>query len=439
MILLGNYNFYPFNAGGSEVYVAGLAGYLQEQGEEVRIVAAIPADSFPPVFTGAQIRVAFYSHENLMVAGVWLKSESTRQIYAKYDPVHVSDWINFFRQFPGWLPDVFHLHGYTGIMNTALAEAIRSLSPQVPFLFSYHTAVSCPKGTLYRMNREACMLTPELLPCTACLLNHYSGIPEWISGPLSWLMPSFSSDALPARLRLKSLTGEELASFRRLTGLADQWFVFSDFIRERVKALGVSEEKIARIRHGIADLFFQPAGSPGRTEVPQTFAYVGRLEKLKGIMTLISAWNDLPVSASRKLILIAPVNSKTSLTIRKALETLKSRPDVEHIGGLKRTGLPAVLDSVHCLIVPSECVETGPLVIHEAVARGLNVLASDLGGTQELAVFYGTGCRTFKTGDAGDLSQKILDFTWQPVTHPVQTETEHYHQVYSRYPGRRTP
>ncbi len=439
MILLGNYNFYPFHAGGSEVYVAGLAGYLQDQGEKVRIVAAIPADAYPPVFTGTQIRVAFYTHENLMVAGVWLKAESTRQIYAKYDPVHVADWINFFRQFPDWLPAVFHLHGYTGTVNTAISEAVRSLAPQVLFLFSYHTPVSCPKGTLYRMNRETCTLVPDVQPCTACLLNHYAGIPEWLAPPVSLLLPPVSAGILPARLKMKSLVSDDLDSFRKLTDQVDHWYVFSDYILDRVRAGKVPPEKITRIRHGISPLF--TGGSPDRPgpELPVTFIFMGRLEKIKGILTLINAWQMLPESDERKLILIGMLKPETPAEIKLAIEDLARRKDVEIRSGVSREKIPAVLDSGHCMIIPSEWVEIGPLVFHEAIARGLNVLASDIGGTRELASVYGAGCRTFKTGDAGDLRQKIQDFSWQPVHKPVQTETEHYQQVYSRYPGRRTP
>lgn len=434
MILLGNYNYYPFHSGGSEVYVSGLARFLESQGEEVRIIASIPKESHPAVFTGKCLQIAFYSYCGNQIAGVWLKSESTRQIYAKYDKAHVSDWVDFFRQFPDWIPDLFHLHGYTGAINTAIPEALKSLKPGLPFYFSYHTPVSCPKGTLYRFNREACTVIPDQSVCTACLLNQNASLSAALATVSARFMPALSSPGLPALLRMKSLTGDELNSFQRLVLLADHWFVFSDYILERVKTSGVIEGKITRIRHGISNLFLLKKGQINRTDSPVKFVFMGRMEKIKGVLTLINAWMNLPESNERKLQLIGMIRPETPKMVKNGIEKLSRRNDVEVLNSIQREELPGILDQAHCLIIPSEWIEIGPLVFHEAIARGMNVIASDIGGTEELSRFYGSGCTTFRTGNTTDLKTKIESFKFEKINHTVQGETEHYAGVFALYP-----
>ncbi len=43
---------------------------------------------------------------------------------------------------------------------------------------------------------------------------------------------------------------------------------------------------------------------------------------------------------------------------------------------------------VHCVIIPSEWFEIGPLVFHEAISAQCNIIASDIGGCAELGNYY---------------------------------------------------
>lgn len=65
------------------------------------------------------------------------------------------------------------------------------------------------------------------------------------------------------------------------------------------------------------------------------------------------------------------------------------------------------------LVVPSICYENFPLVIAEAFACGLPVLASRLGACAEIVQHAVTGLH-FTPADAGDLAEKVA-WAW---THP---------------------
>lgn len=435
-ILLANYNYYPDHSGGSEVYVSGLVGFLRKGGHEVRIVAAIPVGTMADKldFSGSAVRISIYNYDDFPVAGVWLENETTDQIYGKYDPVQVTDWKTFFHKNPDWIPDFIHLHGYTGTINTALVEGLRSISPGLPFYFSYHTPVSCPKGTLYRFNREECSIKPNPVDCTSCQIHNLTQLPVFAAKLAGILLPLLSWNKLPAIFRMKHLVSLELQSFERIKLLAGHWFVFSEYIRNILLINKINPEIITMIRHGIDPRFIDFPASGIRPDKPVTFVFMGRMEKIKGVLTLINAWMNLPESNERKLQLIGMIRPETPKIVKNGIEKLSRRNDVEVLNSIQREELPGILDQAHCLIIPSEWIEIGPLVFHEAIARGMNVIASDIGGTEELSRFYGNGCTTFRTGNTTDLKTKIESFKFEKINPTVQGETEHYAGVVALYP-----
>jgi glycosyltransferase involved in cell wall biosynthesis len=63
------------------------------------------------------------------------------------------------------------------------------------------------------------------------------------------------------------------------------------------------------------------------------------------------------------------------------------------------------MKNANCLIVPSLCYENSPTVIYEAIAVGLPIIASKIGGITELLLDYGG--IMFDPGDERELSDKM--------------------------------
>lgn len=61
----------------------------------------------------------------------------------------------------------------------------------------------------------------------------------------------------------------------------------------------------------------------------------------------------------------------------------------------------------HCLIVPSLCYENAPLVIGEALSRGIPVIAARIGGTHELIQEEKTGW-TYAPADMEDFLRVLF-------------------------------
>ncbi|MBN1299753.1 MAG: glycosyltransferase family 4 protein [Melioribacteraceae bacterium] len=104
------------------------------------------------------------------------------------------------------------------------------------------------------------------------------------------------------------------------------------------------------------------------------FLYAGRLDKEKGLATLLSAFRDLP---DQKLIIAGTGSMMDFLRNQKT-------HNVEIAGYKKGEELKELIGSAKFLILPSECYESNPMVILEAFSLGTPVIGSNLGGIAEI-------------------------------------------------------
>ncbi len=118
---------------------------------------------------------------------------------------------------------------------------------------------------------------------------------------------------------------------------------------------------------------------PGRTPVeerhPARFAYVGRLEPIKGVVPLVEAFASAP-----ELELVVAGEGSQLGDVSALAERL---PNVSVAGRLDRDGVGELMASVTALVVPSVGYETGPIVAIEAFSHGTPVIGRSLGGVAE--------------------------------------------------------
>jgi glycosyltransferase involved in cell wall biosynthesis len=436
-ILLLNYNYYPYAWGGSEVYVHNWAKFLVSQGHSVTVLAAVPIKKQENiVFRDNTLQVCFYEYEGIKVLGASLFNETTEEIYSKYNPFWVQSWQQFFSQLLphqnfAWL----HYNGYTGLISTALAEGLHAAQRQLHLatakvMTSYHTPISCPNGKLLYHQTTACSITPTVSTCASCVVNSVYHIPSFL-GAVWAVLPAVSHQKLPTPFQMKHFVAQSLQSFHRLNAITQHWLVMSEEISQVIQRMGVDSQKISMVRHGIHPDFIpeKPINKPTNKII---FAYMGRFETIKGVHTLLQAWLGLSKNSHHlpvELLMIGELQSQNTV-IQAWIDKAKRNESVRFLGNQKREQIIEILHEVHCVIIPSEWVEIGPLVLHEAIASGANIIASDIGGTKELANYYNEGCTTFAQGNVEDLQNKIRNFVYQPISPKVQTQTTHYKKIY---------
>lgn len=363
---------------------------------------------------------------------------STADIYQKYQPTWEEDWLAFFafvQQEQDWHPERLHLHGFTSVIGLAMLKAFKQRFTGAPIHASYHTPISCPKGTLLRWGKEECTIQANTKDCTGCSWQAKTQWPIWAASLVGALWPARTSSKLPTALQWKMLVGSAVQAFHELSTLVNQWWVFSDQIRQVLLAQGIAPPRITMGRHAAASVFHQGSSAPTRATDICIFAFVGRFTAIKGLGTLLQAWQQLPIQANRQLWLIGD-NNAADPEINTLLAQLTQRPDIRLLGKKSPEALAELYTQIHALIVPSEWVEIGPIVVHEALACGANVLGSAIGGIRELSTYYPSGAvQLFPSGDVQALASLLSKYQYQALPCVVATEAEHYQKVQNWYLG----
>jgi glycosyltransferase involved in cell wall biosynthesis len=157
---------------------------------------------------------------------------------------------------------------------------------------------------------------------------------------------------------------------------------------------GLPAERVHVKPHFVADPGFS-------RELGSDAVFIGRLERNKGIHTLLEAVRGLP-HVSLKVIGDGPAAEEVDRFIADS----GLAPRVERLGQLSRERTLDVLRQARVCVVPSEVHETFGLVTIEAFACGIPVVASRMGALPEIVSDGRTGW-TVPPGSGGALADAL--------------------------------
>ncbi|MDZ4404121.1 glycosyltransferase family 4 protein [Prosthecobacter sp.] len=131
--------------------------------------------------------------------------------------------------------------------------------------------------------------------------------------------------------------------------------------------------------------------------------FIGRLVKPKGVHILLQAVQSLHERGMRFQTCIVGDGPERAL-LEERMRSDESGAVVRFLGKLAEADLPEVLRQACVLVVPSLGGEVFGMVVLENMARGIPVIASDIGAFQEV---MGDAGVSFQTGDADDLARHL--------------------------------
>jgi glycosyltransferase involved in cell wall biosynthesis len=129
--------------------------------------------------------------------------------------------------------------------------------------------------------------------------------------------------------------------------------------------------------------------------------FVGRLSPEKGLQTLLKAWDGIEYPL--RILGGGPLQLSLSANLSRWISVLGHRPHAE---------IEPAMRQARFLVMPSEYIEGFPMVIVEAFANGLPVIASRLGTMADVIEDGVTGLH-FTAGNPDDLAAKV---SWA-ITH----------------------
>jgi glycosyltransferase involved in cell wall biosynthesis len=172
------------------------------------------------------------------------------------------------------------------------------------------------------------------------------------------------------------------------------YIVMTEFARNKFIDGGLSPARITVKPH-----FLDP--DPGVGKGGGTYAlFVGRLSSEKGVETLLNAWEELGHTLKLNIVGDGPLAAKVS-------QSSHNNSSIEWLGSKSSQEVYTLMGDATCLIFPSQWYETFGLVVIEALARGTPVVASRIGGIEEIVEHAKTGL-LFTPGDHHDLARQIL-------------------------------
>ena len=205
--------------------------------------------------------------------------------------------------------------------------------------------------------------------------------------------PGFAAVLAGRLLRVPVVISEHYSAFP-MGGLDRRQLARARFAFARAeRVLPVSRALEAGIRrHGLEGafevlpnvvdtaLFHPPEASP--PEEPYRFLFVGRMDPIKGVDTLLAAAATLGDAVRPwHLDLVGDGPYRARYEALADVPGLRGR--VTFHGTLDKAEIALFMRRAHLLVLPSRW-ENAPCVVIEALASGLPVLASDVGGIPEL-------------------------------------------------------
>ncbi len=374
--------FYPDPVGGTEVYVEALVRGLSRRG--VQAVVAAPAK-----------RGVSYRHAELEIRRFAISGgvEDVSDLYGEGD---VEAARAFGRIVDQEHPDLVHLHAFTSGVSLRLVREVKRKG--IAVLFTYHTpTVSCLRGTLMRWGKEACDGRLDLGLCTRCTL-HGLGLPRGMAD-LVGQVPALAGKVLESMrlsggvwtaLRMRELVSMRHACTRALWAEADHVVAVCGWVQDLLVANGVPPAKITLCRQGLAHEVEGDASRVCPRDPAESrsaairAAFIGRLDPTKGLHILIQAMRKSP-RLPFQLDVYGIVQDSAAGAYRERLGKLVAGDRrVAFRDPLPAKGIVGCLRGYDLLVVPSQWLESGPMVVLEAFAAGIPVLGSRLGGIAEL-------------------------------------------------------
>jgi glycosyltransferase involved in cell wall biosynthesis len=277
-------------------------------------------------------------------------------------------------------PDLVHIHNFFPTLSPSIHHALSSAGvPVVQTLHNYR--LLCPASTLLRDGKPCEDCAFRLLPWPAVLHKCYRD-------------SRTASAAVAAMLAFH----RQIGTWRRTVS---RFIALSEFAREKFTAGGIPGQKIVVKPHFVAS---DPGIGSGRGGYA---LFVGRLTEEKGIQVLLDAWKLLPDGVQLRIVGDGPLRQKVEQTARNST-------NIEWLPWQSREEVCRLMADAAVLIMPSIWYEGFGLVIIEAYASALPVIASDIGALAEIVRDGVTG-RLFKPGDAEDLARKVIDVLGSPV------------------------
>jgi glycosyltransferase involved in cell wall biosynthesis len=339
--------FYPpYSFGGDAMYLYRLCHGLAEQGHHVEVIHCV--DSFHLLHPG-EPKIPFAEHPGVIRHELrspygWLSPLVTQQTGQPWLKLKTIQKVLTSRRF-----DVIQFHN-TSLLGLGALEIDPGHPAYVKMYMTHEHWLICPMHVLWKFNARACD-KPDCLRCVV----------QGKRPPALWRYTGM----LP-----------------RAVKHVDQ-FVSPSRFTARMHATRGFPVEVAHLPYFIDSVDEDWCNPEPPPQEKPYILFVGRLELIKGLQTVIPLWDRVP---DLDLLVVGSGNYSNEL---RALAG--SNPRIRFLGPMSQKQLGALYYHATAVIVPSITYETFGIIIIEAFARKTPVIVRNLGALPEVVEDSGGG------------------------------------------------
>jgi glycosyltransferase involved in cell wall biosynthesis len=269
-------------------------------------------------------------------------------------------------------PDIAHLHIYYGKLTASILAPLKNHG--IPIVQTLHE---------YKL----------LCPVYNCI--SHDSICEECSGSRFWKCATKRCNRGSLTRSIISTAESYVSKWLGSSDAVDHFIAVSEFMARKMREIGVPAEKITTVYNFVDTEKFTPAKEHGSYVL-----YFGRLERTKGLITLLNAMKQVPDIKCK----IAGDGSA-----RQEIVDFITRNNMDNVELIEFTSGGALAELVHgsiCTLIPSEWYENCPMSVLESLAWGRPIIGSRIGGIPELIRDDEDGLLV-EPGDANGLAAAI--------------------------------
>jgi len=397
-VILCLHHFLPEFVGGTEIYTFNLAKQLIQQNIEVVMLIPNLGVGNTEEYDYEGVRVIKYAENSV---------EDRAMILGKKKP----DGIKIFGELLiKEQPSLVHFHELAPGRGISIFHVEKAYQLKIPIVITFHVPFyTCFKGSLIYKEATKCDGEIKIDRCTACVYHQkgITGFKGFLFNKFSMglydlhINPTGLNSKLGTALGLPYVISKIKKDLVKLSSFSERIVVIACWYKQVLERNKVPVEKITFIKQGLPVKRNNEIKSI-EVNLPIRVVYMGRITQLKGLHLLIDAILELPSSSISLTIYGLETPDPYVLACK---EKTKNAGNIFWKGRIAPSEVISTFSEYHLLCLPS-AFEMSPLVIQEAFAAGIPVLASDVYGNAE-QIKDGFNGWLFRFNDSEDLRNKL--------------------------------
>jgi glycosyltransferase involved in cell wall biosynthesis len=402
------HQFLPNYSYGTEVLTRDTGLEMLARGHEVHVLTTNPAARGESV----DLRHEDYDYRGLKVHALQLPKRKSmlEQTRREYDDDLVAEHVR--RYVRSVNPDAVHMF-HLAYLSSSVIGVFRELDVPLVFTSTDFWAI-CVRATLRKPSGELSSGPDEISSnCLECRqVERFLPSPEL---PDTEVKKAFYREIAERALARAENEHPRMAVVRtmltRTEVLRDRFnsldaiLAPTEFMRRTLAANGIDPRLLTLSPYGMDTSGFRNARGARSGTGGLRLGFIGAINPPKGLKVLLEAFGRLPEDREVSLRVCGDLRGDPEYA-REVYALAGGDPRVNFAGPFPNEMMASELDKIDVLIVPSTWYENAPLVMYSALAAGIPVVASNLGGMAGIVRHEENGL-LFEPGNPKDLAHQL--------------------------------